>query len=61
MKYKIEVSMTPINGYYRWYILYASYADGWNIWKSGLGESPQEAWQNAYLWYDDITANQGVK
>ena len=57
MEYKIEVSMTPDeNYYYFWCILGRNENINWCNYGHGWARTPKEAWQNAYLYYDDITS-----
>lgn len=63
MKYKIEVSMNPnyednSNCPYFWIIRSIVEDDNsdWCIVTTGWARTPAEAWQQAYLFWDDITS-----
>ena len=62
MSYKIEVSMTPAyhdcpNAPYFWCILRRKDNETmWSNYGHGWARTPTEAWQKAYLYWDDITS-----
>lgn len=58
MEYKIEVSMNNENGYYFWCILGRDKnKENWHNEGHSWARSRQEAWRNAYSYYDNITLN----
>jgi hypothetical protein len=53
--YKIEVDMTPENGYYSWVIIDVTDDNDWLNVGFGWSKTPAIAWSDAYHKYLEIT------